>query len=92
MDVTIEELLEVIEQEAGAVAQMHGSLPAERTKIGQILRARISLRMGWRPTPAEREGRNAEICREFTGNNIPELAKKYDRSERQIRNILKSCV
>ncbi len=35
-----------------------------------------------------RELRNAEICNEFNGFNYRELAKKYDLSEKTVREII----
>lgn len=34
--------------------------------------------------------RNKKIKKEFTGNNIMQLSKKYSLSERQVRNIVQS--
>lgn len=36
----------------------------------------------------EREQRNRRVCLEFKGNNIPELAERYDMSQRGIRKVL----
>ncbi len=42
----------------------------------------------YKPETILRELRNAEICNEFNGCNYRELAKKYDLSEKTVREIV----
>ncbi len=42
----------------------------------------------YKPETILRELRNTEICNEFNGCNYRELAKKYDLSEKTVREIV----
>jgi Mor family transcriptional regulator len=93
MDSTSDDALEVIEQEAEAVGLALGH--GEPARLARMLAERISQRLGGQLVYVAKrnrealEARNALICGEFTGRNIPELALKHQITERQVRNVLR---
>lgn len=43
-----------------------------------------------RNAAGQRQGRNAQIFREFTGDNVPDLAKKYGLTIQAVYRIIKA--
>jgi len=93
MDATTDDALEVIEEEAEAVALALDAPP----RLARMLAERVALRLGGRLVYIAKrsreamEKRNATICREFNGRNYDELAEKHELTQRQVRKIVKAC-
>jgi Mor family transcriptional regulator len=94
-DMTTEDALDLLEREVVALAQFHKLQQA--SLMGQMFRKRVAEQLGGRlvyiskDARAAQAERNAKICREFTGRNHAELAKKHELTERQVRKIVRLC-
>jgi Mor family transcriptional regulator len=95
MDATTDDALVIIEEEAEAVARCFGV--SDTARMAEMMTERIVARLGGQLVYVGKRNRealairNAEICREFTGNNIEEIAKKHDLDIRHVRRVLKTC-
>ncbi|MDP2832167.1 MAG: Mor transcription activator family protein [Pseudomonadota bacterium] len=90
-----ENLLSELESALAAGITQEGIAPDAASRVAIAVTDRISEQFGgigaYIPKGGNRhtQSRNAEIAREFTGNNIDELVARYHLTEVCIRQILK---
>lgn len=87
-----ENALQIIEEEARTVAELHGATWSEAAR--GALCSRLIARLGGiqfympKVSSVERSERNELIIRSFDGRNIKTLARQFDLSERTIRRVV----
>lgn len=90
-----ENLLSELESSLDAGLSQEGIAPDAASRVAGAVTDRISEQFGgigvYIPKCSDRrtQDRDAEIVREFTGNNTDELAARYHLTEVRIRQILK---
>lgn len=92
MTTAFEDPLDIIEEEARAMAQCFGAADGEA--MASALVKRVITRMAgarfYVPTVSARQRQqdHAAIRRKFTGANVQQLAKEYGMSARHVRRIV----
>lgn len=87
-----DEALDIIEEEARAVAQCFGVLRADAAASALIERLLLRLNGAhiYMPKQSARDRRvkHVEIARRFNGSNLFELAREFGMTPRHLRRIL----
>ena len=92
MTTAFEDPLDILEEEARAMALCFGAADGEA--MASALVSRIIMRMAgtrfYVPSVSARQRQqdHAAICQKFTGANVQELAKEYGMSARHVRRIV----